>query len=453
MTRPLCIGMSLAPTWLSGAGWRSPDSGIEGLYTGELALQTAQAAEAAHLDFVFLPDTLSLTVEPMAQSFGFASLDPTLLMASLAHRTRQIGLVTTIATTFGRPYHVARQLMSLHWLSGGRAGWNIVTALQGHENFGLDQMPDSAARYARAAEFTAAVRALWASFPAEALILDREAGQFADTSRLAAAGLEGAGFRIAGPLNLPALPGPRLPLVQAGASGPGRDFAASVADLVFAPTPDMEAALDLRADLPGLSLHLAPTRREAQELFRHTHSRMDTARRIARFHAATGLDLTGWPKDRPVTLADLPEPAFPPETRTHADLMRRPDAPDDRARCAAARGSSVAPGTAVGLALADRRNGAGCLCRDPPLARGRGHRRVHLHPRRRTPLARSRPGRAGAAAGRGRAVPQGLGRGQLPRPSRRRLRAVTQPPRRRVDPAAVSASTPRCSLAPTGICA
>ncbi|AMY71489.1 NtaA/DmoA family FMN-dependent monooxygenase [Frigidibacter mobilis] len=339
-TRALCIGMSLAPTWLSGEGWRSPDSGIDGLYSGALAVQTAKAAEAAHLDFVFLPDTLSLTVEPMAQSFGFASLDPTLLMASLAHQTRKIGLVTTISTTFGHPYHVARQLMSLHWLSGGRAGWNIVTALQGHENFGLDRMPDSAARYARAAEFTAAVRALWASFPAEALIVDRAAGRFADTARLGPADHAGPDFRVKGPLNLPGFPGPRLPLVQAGASGPGRDFAASVADLVFAPTPDMEAALELRADLsaraighgrapadlrllPGLSLYLAPTRREAEDLFHHTHSRLDPARRIARFREATGLDLTDWPSDRPVTLADLPEPASPPKTQTHADLMRR----------------------------------------------------------------------------------------------------------------------------------
>src|SRR5256885_5152769 len=83
------------------------------------------------------------------------------------------------STTFFPPYAVARQLQSLHWISNGRAGWNIVTALQGHENFGLQAMPDADERYARAAEFTDVVRRLWASFPNEALKIDRDSGRYA----------------------------------------------------------------------------------------------------------------------------------------------------------------------------------------------------------------------------------------------------------------------------------
>ena len=99
----LCIGMSLAPTWLSGEGWRHPDSDIEGLYSSDFALDVARRAEAAHLDFVFRPDASFLPMAVMEQSFGFSSLDPTLLMTAIARETSHIGLMTTISTTFGHP--------------------------------------------------------------------------------------------------------------------------------------------------------------------------------------------------------------------------------------------------------------------------------------------------------------------------------------------------------------
>ncbi|AGT10384.1 NtaA/DmoA family FMN-dependent monooxygenase [Paracoccus aminophilus] len=337
--RTLCIGMALAPTWLRGEGWRRPDSNIEGLFSSDFALDIARRAEAVHLDFVFRPDTLSLPLGMLEQSFGFTSLDSTLLMASIARETSHIGLVTTISTMLQQPYIVARQMMSLHWLSNGRAGWNVVTAMQGQENFGMEDLPKSEDRYARAAEFTEVVLKLWDSFPAEAVLMDREAGRYADTALIRPIDHEGPHFRVKGPLNLPARPGPRIPLMQAGASSSGRDFAAGAVDMVFAPTPDIEAAQALRRDLraraeahgrdpdairllPGLGLYLAPTRAEAEELFRAVHLRVDRASRIAQLRDWLGVDFSAWPDERVVTLADLPEQANP-KSRTHAELLRR----------------------------------------------------------------------------------------------------------------------------------
>lgn len=338
--RKLCIGMSLAPTWLRGEGWRRDDSNIEGLFSSDFALDIARRSEAAHLDFVFRPDTQYLPMEMLEQSFGFTSLDSTLLMASIARETSHIGLVTTISTMLQQPYLVARQVMSLHWLSAGRAGWNIVTAMQGQENFGMEQLPKSEDRYIHAAEFTDVVRRLWDSFPAEALLIDRAAGRYADTSLIRPINHQGKSFRVKGPLNLPARPGPRIPLMQAGASQTGRAFAASVADLVFAPTPDMDAALELRRDLttqavahgrapsdirllPGLGVYLAPTASEAHDLFAASHVRVERAFRIAQVRNLIGLDLSDWPEDRPITAADLP-PAQPnPRSKTHSHLLRR----------------------------------------------------------------------------------------------------------------------------------
>lgn len=332
--------MSVAPTWLSGEGWRHADSCIEGLYSSDLALEVARRAEAAHLDFVFRPDAMFLPMPVMAQSFGFSSLDPTLLLASIARETRRIGLVTTISTTFGHPYHAARQLMSLHWLSHGRAGWNAVTALQGNENFGLPEMPSSETRYARAGEFAEVVRRLWASFPAEALLVDRAAGHYADTDLILPIDHRGPQFHVKGPMNLPQYPGPDIPLMQAGGSSLGVDFAGQVADMVFGMTPDLPNALETRRQLseralahgrqprdvrllPALSLYLGETREEARALFLATHARVDRAQRLRLVRDFLGLDLADWPIDRPITPADLPDGHRSPRCASQCEALRR----------------------------------------------------------------------------------------------------------------------------------
>lgn len=339
MKKQLHIGMSLAPTWLSGDAWRRHDSNIEGIFGSDFAIDIARRAEAAHLDFVFRPDVSFLPMDVLASGPGFASLDPTVLLASIARETSHIGLVSTISTTFSPPYAIARQLQSLNWISQGRVGWNIVTALQGNENFGLPAMPSAGERYARAAEFVQVVRQLWSSFPYEALKMDRETGRFADTSMVRPIDHKGEYLQVQGPLNLPAAPY-RIPFVQAGTSEAGRDFAATVADLVFAPTPDKEAALELRGDLslraeqhgrapdsvrllPGLSLYLSESRSQAQALFREANGNISKERKLASVKKMIGLDLSHWPTNRAVTCADLPPPLQNPSSQTHMNLLRR----------------------------------------------------------------------------------------------------------------------------------
>ena len=213
-----------------------------------------------------------------------------MLLATLARETTHIGLLSTVSTMFMPPYILARQIMSLHWLSNGRAGWNIVTALDGNHNFGLDAMPSSDERYARAAEFTEVVKLLWESFPEAALKRDRQSGRFTDIAVVRPIDHQGRHYKVKGPLNLPAYARAPVPLIQAGASETGRHFASSIADAIFASTPDRQAAIALRADLrrrarqhgraaddirllPGLSLYLAPTRQEARDLYEFTHKR------------------------------------------------------------------------------------------------------------------------------------------------------------------------------------
>lgn len=333
--RDLFIGFSLTATWNrkgepEGAAEFSPEEDGSDFYVG-----IAKRAEQAQLDFVFKPDTLFYNpgMARGAPARGPFGIDPTIMLTAIARETRKIGLVTTASTTFNPPYVIARQLQSLHWISQGRAGWNIVTSIEGAGNFGNAPMPSSEERYRKAAEFTDLVRALWDSHPGAASGDDGPARAPKPVNHV------GEFFHVDGPLNVPAHPAGPMPLFQAGASDVGREFAASVADAIFAATPDAAAGIELCADLrrraegrgrpadavrvlPGLHFFLGRTREEAQALHRETHAHIGLEQRLSSLHSAVGLDLTGVPPDTKVTPDMLPASDQPVRSRTHADLLR-----------------------------------------------------------------------------------------------------------------------------------
>ncbi|AKF96377.1 NtaA/DmoA family FMN-dependent monooxygenase [Brevibacillus laterosporus] len=338
--RQLCIGLSLSATWMKGDGWRRPDSGVEKMDSIDYYIDLAKIAEKAKLDFLFRADYLYVSPQMLGDSANFGSPDPTMIFAAIARETERIGLVTTISTTFNPPYVVARQLQSLHWLSNGRAGWNIVTSIEGAENFGDSPMPSPQERYAKAMEFTDVVRKLWASFPNEAIVMDRESGMFSDRDKVSSIDHSGEFFSVKGPLTMPAHKSGSIPFFQAGASDIGRNFASTVADAIFAAMPDLESGVELRTDLrkrakvhgrnpdaikvlPGLYFFLADTREEANELHRAAHAHLSLERRHASLKSVLGLDLSSFALDHRVTADMLPDPNQPVRSRTHAELLRR----------------------------------------------------------------------------------------------------------------------------------
>ncbi|GAS81894.1 NtaA/DmoA family FMN-dependent monooxygenase [Paenibacillus amylolyticus] len=338
--RKLSIGLSLNATWSKGDGWRHPDSGVEHTGTIDYYIQWAKIAEKFKLDFLFRADYLYISPQMLGDSSNFGSPDPTLFFAAIARETNRIGLVTTISTTFNPPYVVARQLQSLHWLSNGRAGWNIVTSIEGADNFGNSPMPSPEERYAKAMEFTDVVCKLWESFPDEAIVIDRKSGQFSDKDKVTAINHSGEFFNVKGPLTLPSHPSGSIPLFQAGASDIGRNFSSSVADAIFAAMPDLESGVELRNDLrrralehgrdpnaikvlPGLYFFLGDTYEEALELHKAAHSHLTLERRHASLQSVMGLDLTGFPLNQRVIAEMLPDPSQAVRSRTHAELLRR----------------------------------------------------------------------------------------------------------------------------------
>ncbi len=141
--------------------------------------------------------------------------------------TERIGLVATASTTFDEPYHIARRFASLDHISGGRAGWNIVTTSNPDAalNFGLDDHMEHDERYARAREFYDVVTGLWDSFADDAFVRDVESGLFVDPAKMHTLNHKGKYLSVRGPLNI-ARPVQGWPvIVQAGASEAGRQLA------------------------------------------------------------------------------------------------------------------------------------------------------------------------------------------------------------------------------------
>ena len=187
------------------AGWRHPDSNFRSALTLQHFVALGQTAEAACFDSIFLPHGFG--------AFGLANtdyglgLDPPLVLAAVAGHTSRVGLLGTRSTTFSYPYDVAQKFATLDHLSGGRAGWNIVTSTTEVEarNFGMESLPEHDERYARAAEFVDACLKLWDSWEDDALVVDKQAAVFADMSKVHAIDHEGDYYSVAGPLVDPAV--------------------------------------------------------------------------------------------------------------------------------------------------------------------------------------------------------------------------------------------------------
>ena len=231
--RQLSLNLFIDPGGHHEAAWRYRASQPERLLDITFYQDLARRAEAAKLDAIFFADGPAL-----ADNIRYASrfrLEPLTWLSAIAAATTRIGLIGTASTTYTEPYNLARQFASLVHLSGGRAGWNIVTtaAAAAAQNFGLSSHPVHADRYDRAREYLDVITKLWDSWEDDALVVDPVSGIFADTGKIHAIDHIGRHFKVAGPLNLPRPPQGRPVYVQAGASNDGRSFAAPYAEAIF----------------------------------------------------------------------------------------------------------------------------------------------------------------------------------------------------------------------------
>ncbi|MDM9645649.1 LLM class flavin-dependent oxidoreductase [Rhizobium sp. S163] len=326
MTRQLHLNLFLMSRGHHEGAWRHPGSNHKALTDLELYVEAAQIAEEAKFDAVFLADTLAAGNSSGLASSG--SLEPIVLLSLLAAHTKKIGLIGTASTTYSLPYTLARQFATLDHLSKGRAGWNIVTswAPEAGANYGLAQNVDHGDRYRLAEEFVEAVDALWKSFPADAVVDDREAGRYLDTNRMRPANYEGSHYKTKGPLNVPGSPQGRPVYIQAGQSDTGRSFAARWAEAIFTAHMAIDSAKTFYSDvknravaygrrpedivvLPGISAAIGSTKKEAEQVWEELDALTSTEVGLTRLSARFGgHDFSHIPLDRPLAAGDFPDP-------------------------------------------------------------------------------------------------------------------------------------------------
>lgn len=232
-------------TW----GWRQPGIDTNASTDVERYKRTARRAEAAKLDFIFIADSLHVTEKSSPHFLN--RLEPMTLLSALAGVTSNIGLAATISTSFEEPFTVARQLASLDLISGGRAGWNVVTSgLEGAAlNHSRTALGDHDERYVKAEEHVAVCQGLWDSWEDDAFVHDKAGGVFFDPDKLHWLNHEGKYFQVKGPLNIQRSPQGQPVIFQAGASNAGRALAARTADTVFGLPRSIEEARAYYSDL------------------------------------------------------------------------------------------------------------------------------------------------------------------------------------------------------------
>lgn len=310
--------LKTGPTATHPGGWRHPQSDLHDICDPARYEHIARVLETARFDGCFFADTFGL---PDIHKDGYDTylsrggqisyLDPMAVLPLMARVTRHLGLGATLSTTFLHPYWLARSLGSLDLLSGGRICWNIVTSATEMEarNFGTGPLPPREERYDRADEVMEACCALWDGWEADALILDREGGRFADPAKVHRADYQGRYVSTRGPLSIPRSPQGRPVFMQAGASDRGRAFAARWAEAVFNSPYAKADSLDFYADfkarmeragraaeeavvLPSVAVCLGETESIAREKAAYLDSLVDPELALATNSQMLGVDLS-----------------------------------------------------------------------------------------------------------------------------------------------------------------
>ncbi|MDR4306580.1 NtaA/DmoA family FMN-dependent monooxygenase [Chelatococcus sambhunathii] len=238
--------------------WREPFGQGGRPWDGKFYVEMAKSLERACFDYIMIEDKLMVP-----QTYGGsakASLnygmmvpkhDPAPLAVAMGMATQRLGVIATMSTMAYPPFLMARLCSTIDSLTNGRFGWNVVTSAEDlmAKNFGMDRLPPRDQRYEMADEYMDVMGKLFASWDPDAVVLDRDAGIYADETKVRPIDFEGKYYKVRGPLNTVPSPQGRPIYVQAGASPKGRDFAATHADSIVSVASGVEEMRKFRADI------------------------------------------------------------------------------------------------------------------------------------------------------------------------------------------------------------
>lgn len=280
----IVLGAMLHGVGTGWDNWKHPDAVANAGTNFSFYVNQIQTAERAKFDFAFIADSVYIT--PKSTPHYLNRFEPLSLLGGLAAVTNKIGLVGTFTVAYNQPYSITRQLQSLDHISGGRAGWNVVTSfLEGTaSNYSQSEHYPHDVRYKLADEFLEVTKGLWDSWDDDAFIHDKENGVFYEPDKLHLLNHKGNFFNVKGPLNIQRGPQGHPVIFQAGMSEDGKDFAAKYAEAIFCGAASIEAAKQYYDDvkaravkfgrapediliLPGISPIIGDTVEEAEQKY------------------------------------------------------------------------------------------------------------------------------------------------------------------------------------------
>ncbi|WP_028561070.1 LLM class flavin-dependent oxidoreductase [Paenibacillus pinihumi] len=249
MAKQLKLGAIIQGVGGNMSAWRHPDAVADASVNIDYYKRQALTAEEGKFDLVFIADGLYITEKSIPHFLN--RFEPITILSAIGAVTSKIGLVGTLSTSYSEPFTVARQFASIDHISGGRAGWNVVTSpLEGSAaNFSKKEHPAHAQRYRIAEEYLEVARGLWDSWEDDAFVRDKESGQFFDPEKLHRLDHKGEFFSVQGPLNIGRSRQGQPVVFQAGSSDAGRNLAAKSADAVFTGHETLEQAKEFYADV------------------------------------------------------------------------------------------------------------------------------------------------------------------------------------------------------------
>jgi len=306
--------------------WRRPDVDAGGPPKFQRFVDTVQLLERGKFDFAFFADFVGNGGDGVGNGRGprAGGFEPLSITAALSQVTEKIGLIATVNTNFNDPYNLARRLASFDHLTGGRAGWNVVSSLADNaaRTFGITEPLSREGRYQRAGEFIDVAKSLWDSWDDDAFDhINKETGQYYDPASGHPTHIHNNHFAVDAILDI-ARPIQGYPVfAQAGNSDEGKEFAAQYAEIIYAAAQTIEEAQASYADYknrlgkfgrdasdlrvtPGLYYFIGESKQEAEEKYQSFLE----AVRIDERRSILGVDVSDYPLDGPLP-DDLPEPA------------------------------------------------------------------------------------------------------------------------------------------------
>ncbi len=239
------------------ASWRHHQSAGDFL-TPDYYKRIARALEDGKFHLGFFDDRLALPdiygadhKEAVKNGIRVVKMDPVPILATMGMSTKNLGLAATISTTYYNAFHIARTMMTLDHMTGGRAGWNVVTSLNDSEafNMGADGTIEHDRRYDRADELMTNIIDMWGAWDADAILFDKENGVFADPEKVRSYDFQGEWFQTRGTFTVPPSPQGHPVIVQAGQSGRGRQFACEWGEVIFTIQNNVERGVQVRNEM------------------------------------------------------------------------------------------------------------------------------------------------------------------------------------------------------------